>query len=220
MHMYIKALFKVAGKYAPSRNISFDVAHIFKALQLIEKRGHASRDLLSRELALGEGVIKTLIKHLKMQNIIYTANSGTKMTEKGRSIFSHISSSITAETNIPKCSVALGKFNYAVLLKQFNFAIKSGIEQRDAAIKMGAKGATTLLYKDRGFVMPSSDGTFNLLQKEPEICKLLINRLQPIEEGDVIIIGSDDITKRSAELAAKSAALLTIMDHEKHNTHF
>jgi hypothetical protein len=220
MHMYIKALFKVAGKYAPSRNISFDVAHIFKALQLIEKRGHASRELLSRELALGEGVIKTLIKYLKMQNMIYTANSGTKMTEKGRSIFSHISSSITAETNIPKCSVALGKFNYAVLLKQFNFAIKSGIEQRDAAIKMGAKGATTLLYKDRGFVMPSSDGTFNLLQKEPEICKLLINRLQPIEEGDVIIIGSDDITKRSAELAAKSAALLTIMDHEKHNTHF
>jgi Domain of unknown function (DUF4443) len=220
MHMYIKALFKVAGKYAPSRNISFDVAHIFKALQLIEKRGHASRELLSRELALGEGVIKTLIKHLKMQNMVYTANSGTKMTEKGRSIFSHISSSITAETNIPKCSVALGKFNYAVLLKQFNFAIKSGIEQRDAAIKMGAKGATTLLYKDRGFVMPSSDETFNLLQKEPEICKLLINRLQPIEEGDVIIIGSDDITKRSAELAAKSAALLTIMDHEKNNTHF
>jgi predicted methyltransferase len=220
MHMYIKALFKVAGKYAPSRNISFDVAHILKALQLIEKRGHASRELLSRELALGEGVIKTLIKHLKMQNMIYTANSGTKMTEKGKSIFSHIISSIPAETNIPKCSVALGKFNYAVLLKQFNFAIKSGVEQRDAAIKMGAKGATTLLYKDRGFVMPSIDGTFNPLQKEPEICKLLINRLQPLEEGDVIIIGSDDISKRAAELAAKSAALLTIMDHEKDNTHF
>lgn len=220
MHMYIKALFKVAGKYAPSRNLSFDVAHILKALQLIEKRGHASRELLSKELALGEGVIKTMIKHLKMQNMIYTANSGTKMTEKGKSIFSHISSSIPAETNVPKCSVALGKFNYAVLLKQFNFAIKSGVEQRDAAIKMGAKGATTLLYKDRRFVMPSIDGTFNPLQKEPEICKLLINRLQPIEDGDAIIIGSDDISKRSAELAAKSAALLTIIDHEKYNTHF
>ena len=43
--------------------------------------------------------------------------------------------------------------------------------------------------------MPSSDETFNLLQEEPEICKLLINRLQPVEEGDVIIIGSDNITK-------------------------
>jgi predicted methyltransferase len=218
--MYIKALFKAAGKYAPSRNISFDIVHIFKALQLMEDRGHVSRGLLSKELALGGGVVKTLIKHLKIQDMIHTTKSGTKMTEKGKSIYSHLRSSIPAELNIPKCSVALGKFNYAVLLKQFNFAIKSGIEQRDAAIKMGAKGATTLLYKDRGFIMPSSDGTFNLLQKEPEICKLLINRLQPIEEGDVIIIGSDDITKRSAELAAKSAALLTIMDHEKHNTHF
>src|SRR5919106_2200497 len=220
MHMYIKALFKVAGKYAPSRSISFDIVHIFKTLQLIEDRGHVSRGLLSKELALGGGIVNTLIKHLKMQDMIHTTKSGTKMTDKGRSIYSHLRSSIPAELNVPKCSVALGKFNYAVLLKQFNFAIKSGIEQRDAAIKMGAKGATTLLYKDRGFIMPSNDGTFNLLQKEPEICKLLINRLQPIEEGDVIIIGSDDTSKRSAELAAKSAALLTIMDHEKDNTHF
>jgi hypothetical protein len=42
----------------------------------------------------------------------------------------------------------------------------------------------------------------------------------PIEDGDAIIIGSDDISKKSAELAAKSAALLTIMNHEKHDTRF
>jgi hypothetical protein len=218
--MYIKALFKAAGKYAPSRNISFDIVHIFKALQLMEDRGHVSRGLLSKELALGGGVVKTLIKHLKIQDMIHTTKSGTKMTEKGKSIYSHLRSSIPAELNIPKCSVALGKFNYAVLLKQFNFAIKSGIEQRDAAIKMGAKGATTLLYKDGRFVMPSTKGTFDPLHAEPEIRKLLINKLQPIEDGDAIIIGSDDVSKRRAELAAKNATLLTIMNHEKHNTHF
>ena len=220
MHMYIKALFKAAGKYAPSRNISFDIVHIFKALQLMEDRDHVSRGLLSKELALGGGVVKTLIKHLKMQDMIHTTKSGTKMTEKGKSIYSHLRSSIPAELNIPKCSVALGKFNYAVLLKQFNFAIKYGIEQRDAAIKMGAKGATTLLYKDGRFVMPSTKGTFDPLHAEPEIRKLLINKLQPIEDGDAIIIGSDDVSKRRAELAAKNATLLTIMNHEKHNTHF
>ena len=36
------------------------------------------------------------------------------------------------------------------------------------------------------------------------------------EEGDAIIIGSDDIIKRS-ELAAKKSALFTKMNHEKHN---
>ena len=122
--------------------------------------------------------------------------------------------------SVPKCSVALGKFNYAVLLKQFNFAIRSGIEQRDAAIKMGAKGATTLLYKEGRFVMPSTKGTSDPLHTEPEIHKLLNNRLRPIEDGDAIIIGSDDVSKRRAELAAKSAALLTIMNHEKHGAHF
>ena len=220
MHMYIKALFKVAGKYAPSRSISFDIVHIFKTLQLIEDRGHVSRGLLSKELALGGGIVKTLIKHLKMQDMIHTTKSGTKMTEKGRSIYSHLRSSIPAELNVPKCSVALGKFNYAVLLKQFNFAIKSGIEQRDAAIKMGAKGATTLLYKEGRFVMPSTKGTFDPLRAEPQIHKLLNNRLQYIEDGDAIIIGSDDVSKKRAELAAKSAALLTIMNHEKHDARF
>jgi predicted methyltransferase len=215
--MYVKALIKATDRYAPSRPISFDVVHIFKTLQLIEQRDHVSRDTLSIELGLGQGIIKTLIKHLKMQKMINTTNSGTKMTEKGKSIFSHLLSSMPVEMIIPKCSVALGRFNYAVLLKQFNFAIRSGIEQRDAAIKIGAKGATTILYKDAKFTMPSATMTYDPLKKEPQIRALLMDKFYPLEEGDAVIIGSDDISRKTAELAAKSAAIITIMDHEKHN---
>ena len=39
-------------------------------------------------------------------------------------------SSVHGEMSIPRSSVALGKFNYVVLLRQFGFGIKSGIEQR------------------------------------------------------------------------------------------
>ena len=83
--MYIKALGKIASRYAPSRVLSFDV-HVFKALQLIENKGHVSRALLCKELSLGEGVIKTLVKHLKMQGLIESTKSGTRMTQKGRTI--------------------------------------------------------------------------------------------------------------------------------------
>jgi hypothetical protein len=55
--MYVKALIKVADRYAPSRNISFDIVHIFKTLQLMEEKGYASRDILSRELGLGQGLL-------------------------------------------------------------------------------------------------------------------------------------------------------------------
>ena len=213
MHKYVKMLENISGRYAPSRVLSFDIVHVFKALQLMENREHVSRDLLCQELGLGEGTIKTLLKHLKMHDMIKSTNAGTKMTSKATTTFSELLSHIPIETNLPKCSIALGKFNYVVLLKQFSFAIKSGIEQRDSAIKMGALGATTMLFKDGKFVMPGSN--YESLKKEPYIHRLLIERLKP-EENDVIIIGSDDMSERTAELAAKSAALLTIMNHEKH----
>jgi len=190
------------------------MVHVFKTLQLIKNRGHISRDLLSKELGLGEGSIRTLMRHLQMNYMIKATNAGTTMTQKGEALLTELLSSISAEMSLPKCSIALGKFNYVVLLKQYSHAIKSGIEQRDAAIKIGAKGATTLLFKQNKFVMPSNTN-YDTLQKEPEISKLLTRMLNP-EEGDAIIIGSDDTHKKRSELAAKNAALLTIMNHEKH----
>ena len=93
----------------------------------------------------------------------------------------------------------MGKFNYAVLIKGFGFAIKLGIEQRDAAIKMGALGATTLLFNDGKFTMPSVT-SYNSLKNESHVYKLLVDKLKP-EQGDAVIIGSDNQDRRIAELA-------------------
>ena len=215
MRTYVKALTKIASRYAPSRILSFELVHILKVFQLLDKNGHVSRTLLCHELALGEGSVRTLVKHLKMQNLVRSTNGGTRLTEKGKALSSELLQSIPSEGNMPKCSIALGKFNYVVLLRNYGFAIKSGIEQRDAAIKVGALGATTLLYKDYKFVMPGAcnNNNKNSLQIEPHIANLLIDKLKP-EENDVIIIGSDNENLRIAEFAAKNAALFTIMDYE------
>lgn len=216
MHMYVKTLTKVASRYAPSRALSFDAVHVFAALQLIENSGKTSRETLCKELMLGEGTVKTLVKHLKMHGLVETSNGGTRMTAKGKGICSELLASIPAETSLPRCSVALGRFNYATLVREFGFAVRSGIEQRDAAIKMGATGATTLLFKEGRFVMPASNQ--DSLKKEPSIRRMLIEKLRP-QEGDVIIIGSADSNSKTAELAAKNAALLTIFSHERHHHH-
>ncbi len=213
MHTYVKTLQEITGRYAPSRILSFDIAHVFKALQLIETRGHTSRDVLCKELNLGEGSVKTLVKHLMMENMIETSNAGTKMSDKGKKLFAGLLSSIPAECKIPKCSIALGKFNYAILLKQLSVAIKLGIEQRDAAIKVGGVGATTLLFRKGKFVIPVTN--IDSLKKEPQVHRLLIKELSP-EDGDVVIIASSDRDEKVAELSAKNAALLTVMNHTGH----
>jgi hypothetical protein len=217
MHMYVKVLEKVTSRYAPSRALSFDVVHVFAALQLMENNGRTSRNALCSGLVLGEGTVKTLVKHLKMQGLVETSNGGMKMTAKGKGMCEGLQSAIPAEMSLPKCSVALSRFNYAVLVREFGFVVRLGIEQRDAAIQMGAIGATTLLFKDNKFVMPASSND-DSLKKERHVRKMLVEKLNP-REGDVIIIGSADSNQKTAELAAKNAALLTIFSHEKHHHH-
>jgi len=204
---------KVATRYAPSRRLSFDTVHVLVTFQLIYRLGHVSRSTLGSELGLGEGAVKTLIKHMKMHGLIETSNGGTRATAKGESVCSELASLLPSELVLPGSSLSLGRCNYAVLLREFGYAVKSGIEQRDAAIRTGAVGATTLLFKDSKFVMPSSN--VDSLKKEQDLRKILIEKLRP-QEGDVLIVGSADNLK-IAELAAKNAALSTIMAHENHN---
>jgi hypothetical protein len=213
MHTYVRTLQKVASRIAPSRILSFEMVHVLVTLQLIQERGHVSRHTLCKKLDLGEGTVKTLVKHLKIYDLIETDKTGTRISTKGSKLLSELLLSIPAEMSISTCSVALGKFNYAILIKQMSYVIRSGIEQRDAAIKMNALGATTLVYKDDKFMIPNTN--FNALHREQKLHTLLVDSLKP-EEGDVLIIGSDNISERAAEFATKSAALVTIMNHEKH----
>jgi hypothetical protein len=82
-----------------------------------------------------------------MQGLVKSTKSGTRMTQKGKTISLKLFSVIPTGTSIQQSSIALGKFNYTVLLKQFGFAIKSGIEQRTLQLKLCRVGATTLLLK-------------------------------------------------------------------------
>jgi len=212
MHQVVKLLSKVAERHAPSRMLSFDLVHVFKTMQMMEENKRISRSLMMRELGLGEGSVKTIVKHMKMSGLVENSNAGMWLTNKGKSIYTKLHISIPKEMDIPKCSIALGKFNHAVLLKDMAYNIRSGIEQRDTAIKAGAVGATTLVFRNERLVLPGTGE--DLMRNDQKIHSLIIEKLAP-EENDVIIIGSSQ-SKKIAEMAAKSAALYAIEDHEKH----
>ncbi len=55
---FITMLSNIASRYAPSRLLSYNIAHVVIAIQYIGKHGVASRALLCKDLALGEGSIK------------------------------------------------------------------------------------------------------------------------------------------------------------------
>lgn len=194
---------RATRKIAPGRAPSFTEAHVIKALEIID-RETVGRIRLSKELGLGEGVTRTLIKHLKNEGIIEVSRYGIALSEHGKKLFSDLKSKIGKGVEVPPTPLTVGPFNVAVLVRDIAHKVKRGLEQRDTAIKAGALGATTLIFSRNKLTMPSTEGE-DVFKDMPHIHDMLVSRLGP-KQNDVIIIGSGE-NRTSAEIGAKMAAL-------------
>jgi len=202
----IKVIRKVASKLAPGRTPYFIEAHVVKALSIIDVKGPVGRVKLSRTLGLGEGTTRTLVKHLKNERLIEISRNGIVLTNTGKKLFSDLKSRIGDMIEIPESSLTVGPFNIAILVKNAADLVKYGLEQRDAAIRVGALGATTLIFSHGRLIMPRV--TEDVLIEALAVREVLISKLKP-RENDVIIIGSAE-DKLTAEFGAIAATLETL----------
>jgi hypothetical protein len=190
-------LLQLSGKSSPGRSPRFTEAYVYKALQMIDIY-ELGRKQLSEKLGLGEGTTRTLIKRFLGENLIETSRRGMSLTLKGKNILSSVSQLIIGLT-FPKTSLTVADYNFAVVVKDSFHKVRYGVEQRDAAIMAGAKGASTLVMKDNVLVMPGVDS---------DVDSDSLEALKPLglENGDVVIIGSAE-SLLLAEIGAYSAAL-------------
>jgi hypothetical protein len=108
-------------------------------------------------------------------------------------------------------------YSFLSMVKEASGKIKSGIEQRDAAIKVDGLGATCLIYDGESFQFPSKSNLMTIDEKieiKNEIqsyLKKIITNLPDmnLEEKDVIVIGLGDSFEK-ARLASINAALSLI----------
>jgi predicted transcriptional regulator len=200
---FLEVIEKVAEKSAPGRTPTFTEAHILKTLETLSTEEPVGRIRLSKTLGLGEGETRTLVKHLRNEDIITTSRAGIVLSEFGRKLLSELRTKLSEEIEVPQSSLTMGSNNIAVLVRNAADCVKYGLEQRDAAITAGALGATTLTFRDDRLTMPEvNEDVFRSIKS---LHDMLIEELKP-EEDDVIIIGSAN-NKQTAELAAKTVAL-------------
>jgi predicted transcriptional regulator len=177
-----------------------------KALLMIDMEGPVGRIRLSKIMGLGEGPVRTLVRHLENKGLIITSREGIILTTAGRKLTSDLKLCIGKKTKIPPTTLTVGPRNVAILVKNISHLVKAGVEQRDAAIKIGALGATTLIFNRGKLRMPDSGEDAS--QKDSKGHNILISELQP-SDNDAIIIGSakDELT---AEIGALAAVLETL----------
>lgn len=187
---------------APGPQPSFTVFDLLMVIWLIAEKGPIGRGKLSEELDIGGGAIRTLIKRLKESGVIDTSSLGCSLTEKGSKVWDEIGQLIPQKVRLPENDLTFAVYNVAVLVKGRGDRVKDGLEQRDATIAVGAKGATTLVYRDKKLIVPQVSED---LAKDFPMAFEQIARQMRVRENDVVVIGSADALKK-AEYGALAAA--------------
>jgi len=203
-----KLLEGLVGERAPGPSPSFSLFHLIKALELTAQEGPIGRGKLSKRLGIGEGATRTLIDRLNNEGIIKTSKLGCSLTRKGEKVWNQFQSIFSKKVKLEKSKLTLADCNIAVLIKGCGDQVKTGVEQRDAAVLTGAKGATTLLFKNQRLIQPGISE--NLARDFPAAFDQITKRLK-LEDNDAVVVGSAN-TWDKAEYGALAAAWTLIQD--------
>ncbi|MDR0335385.1 MAG: DUF2111 domain-containing protein [Methanomassiliicoccaceae archaeon] len=174
--------------------------HIWKALMVMSETRPIGRKSLSAALNIGEGSTRTILDMFCDEGYITVTKSGAVLSEKGKRAKDMVKVDVSP-VNIS--DLTIGAVNCAVKIRGVSKKITYGCEERDAAIKAGATGATTLVCVGNKLIFPGSEYPVS-----PHVENVLKKEFR-IGNGDVIIIGTA-VDPEKAERGAVSAAIRLI----------
>jgi predicted transcriptional regulator len=202
-----KFIQEIAGKKAPGPSTSFTVFHVFYALELLSQKP-LGRNKLAKKLNIGDGAVRTIVSRLRNADLIETSKEGCNLTKKGLETWRQFEQVFPKRVEIPASELSQSEFNFAFLVKNSGNKVKSGIDQRDAAIIAGARKALIAVFKDGHLRIESVSDCIEKLY--PKAAAQILRELTP-EDNDVIIIAGADTALRAKRGAfAASWSLLGV----------
>jgi hypothetical protein len=181
---------------------SFEGVHLLFAFLTIGESGPIGRQALARQVGLGEGAIRTVLKKLQEKGYSRADPSGCQLTSRGQDLFSSVRKTLSPLVQLRESDLTLGESQAAVCVRGRSRSVRGGIEQRDSAIRVGATGATTYVIRRGKFTVPG--GSEDCEKEFPgESWSQLRHEFMP-REGDVVIVcgAEQQITARLGALAA------------------
>jgi predicted transcriptional regulator len=202
-----KFLTQIAGKKAPGPSTTFTIFHVFYSLELLSQTS-LGRNKLAEKLNVGDGAVRTIISRLKDAGLIEISKEGCRLTEKGLETWRQIEEVFPKRIVIPRFELAPSEFNFAFLVKKSGQKVKSGIDQRDAAIIAGARKALVIVFKDGHLRIESVS---DCLEKQyPKAASMIFKELMPEDDDVIIVAGAETALKAKRGAFAASWSLVSI----------
>jgi len=200
-----KFMQQISGKKAPGPSTTFTIFHVFYALELLSQKP-LGRNKLAEKLNVGDGAVRTIISRLREAELIETSKEGCNLTRRGLEIWQQFQEMFPKRVEIPKSELAQSEFNFAFLVKNCGQKVKSGIDQRDAAIIAGARKALVIVFKNGHLCIESVS---DCIEKEyPKAASFILKELMPQDDDVIIIAGSDSYLKAKRGAFAASWSLI------------
>jgi hypothetical protein len=175
----------------------YSLHHLLWALFLVSDNGRIGRKRLAALMGVGEGTCRGVLRELDDRGLVSVAKGGISLSKRGRRMMSGLPA-VHGELGLGP--LALSDFAHGVAMRDHARFVRSGIEQRDAAMLAGAIGATALIFDNGALRFP--DGR-KLEEDYGADAALLVHLFKP-GEGDVIVIGygRDAVGAESGAFAA------------------
>ncbi len=177
----------------------FNDANVYWALHVLSSGRRIGRKKLAEEIGVGEGSMRRIIDTLKEWDFILIKQTGITITKTGQAFLQQMPIKVL---DIHLEGSVVGQYQQAILVLGCADKVVNGMEQRDAGIKVGADGCTTLVIRDGKLMVPPD---WNMDEEDPEMA-YKIRKESGMTQSDALIIGGAD-TKAAAIEAAVSAAL-------------
>lgn len=177
----------------------FTDANVYYALYLLAGGKKIGRKKLAELVGIGEGSMRRILEKFRDWNFIVIKQTGITITKAGLDFLDQIPLRLI-EVQLSESST-IGEYTQGVIVYGVSSKIVNGMEQRDAGIKAGASGCTTVVLRDGVLMIPPD---WNLDENSPEIA-YKIRKDSAITTDDAIIVGSGS-TKIIAIEAALNAA--------------
>jgi len=201
--MSLEALRDVLNSDYKGPRAVFSEVHVVKAILAVGAAGAVGRGRLGSLVGLGQGEVRTLIKRLKENDLILIQPDGCRLSRKGEGEFQKLREKIPWSSSVEAKSLGIGDECAAVLVRGAGKNVRKGIEQRDAAVRVGADGGFTALFAKGRFTIPG-EGTDCEKDGPRELWSAA--RSAGPREGDVLIVVGAD-SEEAAEIGALAAAL-------------
>ena len=190
---------KLMPPYSSGQIPSTTDADLFWMLDTLSRCQRIGRKNLAATLELGEGSLRRPLEMLRKSGLVEIYQTGIVISDEGRKLLKKIPI-VPVEMDVP--GSVIGEYRQAIIVKNAGPKITNGQIQRDAGIRMGSEGCTTLVYRNgRLMVPPDWD-----LDSRDTMTALEIRKVREFEAEDAAIIGCGD-SKRVARNAAVTAAL-------------